>query len=232
MSAHAHTGWPRIRDDRAARESLARTLRTLVAHARNIDARLTTMRDGLAGQPRAATYDAAIITGQRSVTWCWRHECDVYLCHAVGLLCDGEPIVVADPTGETAINPDRVAHDRRQVQRHITALEQHAQALADILAGYQPRPPTDIERVASAQLGEPGCQSCARTKGATGLPRYEPVKVRATRVKGRLVQPMALCSWCYAYTLKVHRLPTTTEIAAHHQGRRIRHRDASENLPG
>jgi len=212
----------RPRDDRETIELVKITLRSLLRAARGLDERLEMMRNGLAGQPRAAHYDGDVITGGRNVTWCWLHERDVYSCHAARLLCAGESITVADPTGEAAVNGDRVARDRREIDKHVAALDAHAQALDALLSAYTARAATSDERRAAAADGQPGCQSCARTKGINDQPRYEPLKVRSSRVKGKLGSPMALCGWCYTFVLRVNRLPSTAELDAHHQGRRVR----------
>lgn len=184
--------------------------------------RMAVMRDALAGQPRGTNFDAAVVSGGRSVIWCWVHERDVAACHAARLLCDGEPIDTNDPTGETALRPDRAARDRTQLDRHVRALHRHAEAIVAVLDSYELRPPTKAERRGTAQAGQLGCQSCARTKGADDQPRYEPHAVRSTNAKGVLDRPMAMCTWCYRFTMRMGRLPSTREITAHHRGQRVR----------
>lgn len=70
----------------------------------------------------------------------------------------------------------------------------------------------------------PYCTSCARTTGADGGPRREPIRsdlIGPTDVGGRLDVPALLCSWCYGCVRDWGRPPTPTEVERHHSVGRV-----------
>src|SRR4051812_37354837 len=110
------------------------------------------MRDEMAGQPRAASYD----NSGGSHQWCWTHERDVTMCHRVDLDCTGETFTLHDPAGEAAVGDDPASADHREFMRCIQSAQRSADRATRILAKYQPRT-EDVERVAVGR-----CSDCPR----------------------------------------------------------------------
>jgi hypothetical protein len=130
---------------------------------------------------------------------------------------------VSDPTGGAAVAPDLAAVDRRQVSLHAKALARHTAALAEITERWRnPSPPRDTPRGGTPPpLGTPLCRSCSRTRGPAGTPREVRACVTNTTCGGVLPAPMALCTWCYRFTLDEGTTPTADQVEHHHQGRRV-----------
>lgn len=180
---------------------------------------LRAIRDALPGQPGAQSYDT--IGHGRSILWCDLHERELVACHRAGLDCDGETVVVNDPTGEAALEFSQAAVDLRAINRRVRAIAQQADALITIINRWSARSATDSERRATERANEPGCEVCARSD------RYTPAKVLSSDVKKNLDRPHRLCTWHHDFVLAHGRLPTTVEEAAHQAGKRVRVRMAS-----
>lgn len=204
---------PRADDDTI--ERTGDLVRAADAIRARLPARLAAMRSALAAWPRARSYGEG---GPASRMWCWTHERDPARCVEAGLWCQGEPVPgPSDPTGEVAIAPDPAHRDRRQLDRHIANAARELHLAEQILDRSEARPASSADR-----LGTPnkrGCASCARLPGpAEGTSRWEPISHPQTDVKGNLAVPMALCAWCYRWTLDTGRLPSRDELVAHHDG--------------
>lgn len=169
--------------------------------------------------PTAQRYDAPHVGGHITVT----DE-------------DGYPMAaVSDPTGEGAVRAvgaagrsGRIPAHRAELDRLVGSVANAARRIERIVAAYgPPRAPNEADRRFVAQAngaGEPGCESCARTDVASGVARWVPIDSRLrgpTDVGGRLDRPMALCVWCHDKVESWGRIPTTAEVAAHHEGRRV-----------
>ena len=134
----------------------------------------------------------------------------------------------SDPTGRAV---GQVDVPTRDLARFDFLVNQAAQALTEanvILAGYGPaRAANDADRLALTKANtrpEPGCESCARTEAAEGVPRWVPVDSRRkgpTTVGGRLPEPMELCSWCADKVGLWNRLPTVEEVELYHERGRV-----------
>jgi hypothetical protein len=130
---------------------------------------------------------------------------------------------VADPTAMAALG-----RNRSMAGSHRTELDQ-AMAEAATALGRALRlaglyPARDAHALVVLAKGEPGCESCARTTGPAGTPRYEPIHpklLHRTDVAGRLDRPLHLCRWCYDRTVLWDRLPVVAELELHHAGRRV-----------
>jgi hypothetical protein len=143
---------------------------------------------------------------------------------------------VSDPTGEAAVRrfeplgaTGRVHAHQAELDHLVGTLANAARRIEVIVAGYgPPRHSNEADRLALARQNgrsEPGCESCARTEVARGVPRWVPIDSRligATDVGGRLEHPQLLCVWCHDKVERWGRLPTPDEIDAHHSGIRVR----------
>jgi len=198
-----------------------------LAHIDNGRTVLQRIHDAQAGHPKAASYDTVgyPTEGRSRPPWCWRHERPVTLCHRDGHQCDGEAIDVTDPTGEAAIAPDPAAADLKALDSLLPRMRNQAELVAAILAKWTPRPISDAEReqLDKANNPDPGCESCARLEISEGVPRWEPPMTKTpTTVKGNLTQPRWLCWWCWRWVSSTGKLPPTTILRAHHEGKTIR----------
>ncbi len=181
---------------------------------------------------RAASYDDVIVTGGRSVIWCWTHEADVKACRHGGMDCGGEPISIGDPTGEAAIMPGRVTLSGQRIRAALQAIHN---AVPDLVAEvawltrtgetYQEARRREDERKDLAGENDARCRSCERTEVAPGVRRSEKV-YRRTDGGGVFAEPSPVCSWCYRFIFDTERLPTVEELEKHHRGEKV-HRKAS-----
>jgi hypothetical protein len=168
---------------------------TLAALRHVAPAALGRLRDHLAGQPGAASYDGpGSVSGQSH----------------------------PDPTGQAALTVDRAAADRAQLDKDLAALRNAAGAIQAMVLRYGTgRTSPTRQRRHTDRYGDPGCQSCARMTGhEPGTQRWEPVH-RTSTVSDNLTAPMALCAWCYGFVRDIGRLPNRVELTAHHQGRKV-----------
>ena len=166
--------------------------------------------DSLAGQPRARSYDES--ERPAPVPWCWDHERPVTLCHRVDLLCDGETIAAADPTGEAAVAYDQGRAHQSEVERLEAEVVAALARLDSIRAYYLPRTlPTGAERAKLATAGEPGCFFCAQAR--TWSP---PHTKTPTTVGGNLKVARLVCSGHYDLIRKhLGRAPSKQENEAY-----------------
>lgn len=121
-----------------------------------------------------------------------------------------------DPVGEAAVAPQPRDPVRAAMHQMLRALHH---AVTELARAQQltARPRHD------GADGEPGCQSCARTTRSDGTPRWEPPYTRRpSDCGGRLPEAQHLCRWCWDAVAQLGRLPTRAEVAAHHEGRRLR----------
>jgi hypothetical protein len=181
---------------------------------------------------RAASYDDVIVTGGRSVIWCWTHQREVHRCRRADLDCGGEPITIGDPTGEAATTPGRVSLARSEIEADLHAIHGRIERLV-FNAAYLTRTPEshrearrrEDERKDLAGENDARCRSCERTEVAPGVRRSEKV-YRRTDGGGVFAEPSPACSWCYRFIFDTERLPTVEELEKHHRGEKV-HRKAS-----
>lgn len=130
---------------------------------------------------------------------------------------------VSDPTAVAALGRNRsMAGSHRH--EFDQALNDASAALGRALRLAALYPSRDVHALITLAKGDPGCESCSRTTGPSGLPRWEPVRSnlsRRTAVGGRLARPVYLCRWCYDAVALWDRLPTVEELTLRHSGRRV-----------
>lgn len=181
------------------------------------------------GSPlRGASYDGVMVTGGRSVLWCWVHEREIRQCLRSDLGCSGESVTVSDPTGEAAVTPGRVHLARQQIEADLNTVHGVIERLV-FNAAYLTRTPVthaearrrEDERKDLAGQNEERCRSCERTEVAPGLRRAEPVH-RRTDGGGVYAEITPLCWWCYRFVFDAERPPTVEEVEKHHRGEKVR----------
>lgn len=152
------------------------------------------IRDAMAGQPGAQTFDGPGIDAQG----------------------------VGDPTGEAAVEPDQARKDELDLPRYIRRADAYLQLAVGLVNRYTPRPPSSIERRNVEASNEPGCESCSRIEASKGVPRWEqPYTKEPSTVTGILTEPKLLCDWCYRFVRNYGRLPYLREVRDHHDGKRV-----------
>lgn len=176
--------------------------------------RLAAMSDAMNGWPRSAW--AGEGGGRANVSFCEEHEQE--RCG-----CGGGTTYAAnsDRTGETALLKDRAANHRRELERALSSIQRQARAAFDIVQQYGSRPPTPAERaetLVKMNDRDISCWSCARTKNAQGMPRWEPARC-AVEVDGHRRE---LCRWCQDWVRETGRLPLPAELERHHSGKPVR----------
>lgn len=193
-----------------------------------VPAALSAARDEAVAM-RAASYDGVVVGGGRSEMWCEPHERDVRNCHVLGLRCTGVPVSVSDPTGEAAISSRGDGRAERVIRGHITAIEDHLDALLAEVAAVSKRAPRTREEkdAARRQLDErermaddndERCWSCARVHVAPDTPwdcgarRGQGGNLRRTDCGGVLDEARPLCKWTRRYVERWGRLPSPDEI--------------------
>lgn len=190
-------------NDAERRRKLSRVELVTSQANRHLTATLNAMRDAMAGQPGAQSYEQSRTTG-----------------HTTVLDENGNTIpAVSDPTGEAAITDDLARADEARLDTAITNLARTAEVVADIYLRWKPPSPADAAglRTAFAKLlseGEPGCEICAR------VDKWVAPHVDASDCKGNLPRPYRLCVWCWRWVLDTGRLPTRHELEQHHAGRK------------
>jgi hypothetical protein len=115
-----------------------------------------------------------------------------------------------DPTGSAATSKP----PRDEVHDNVKAAAKHLAAAVKELQHFTSRLDL-LEHRAVAPETEPACATCARAE------HWSPVH-RSSDVGGRLPQPRPLCRWCHDFVRNMDRLPTSEEVQAHHEGRRVR----------
>jgi hypothetical protein len=115
-------------------------------------------------------------------------------------------------------------HERELVAKVKSARDLINEAWA-IVASYPPAHRANAtDRRALGLSDGPYCTSCARTAGADGTARREPIRsdlIGPTDVGGRLDAPALLCSWCYGCVRDWGRPPTPAEVERHHSVGRV-----------
>jgi hypothetical protein len=174
---------------------------------------LESVIDGLAGQPRAQSYDPST---RGPVLYCETHEGDLADCPPE-LLCRGVPVDVAsDPTGDAAVGHDPCRVSERRIRQLVSRLERVADELYAELVGHQSRPANVVERKATEAANDKGaCEVCARSDV------YNPAIVTASTAKDNLPRPYRLCRWHMDFALSYGRLPNEVEDKRHHDGARV-----------
>ena len=130
---------------------------------------------------------------------------------------------ISDPTATAALRTTAAMGANHRLEFEM-ALNDARHALRRALAIAALYPARDAHALVTLAKGDPGCENCARTKGPSGAPRFElvhPKLLARTTVGGRLARPLYLCRWCYDRVILWDRLPTTAELTAHHNGRRV-----------
>lgn len=174
---------------------------------------LESVIDGLAGQPRAQSYDAS---GRTPVLYCNLHEGDLSDCPEDDL-CRGVPVdVSSDPTGDAAVNPDPCRMAEKRIKGLVARAERAMDDLYAELVKHQSRPANPVERKATEAANDKGaCEVCARSE------QYNPAIVIASTAKDNLPRPYRLCRWHLDFCLSYGRLPTEQEEKRHHDGARV-----------
>lgn len=133
-----------------------------------------------------------------------------------------------DATFAQVNQTDPAVKDEADLVRLVRLVSTSTQALWEIVGRYPPAHlPNDADRLALGRTNakpDPGCESCVRTTGVAGAPRWEPPRsdlANPTTCGGRLETAMWLCDWCYGCVAKWGRIPTLKEVERHHRGERV-----------
>lgn len=190
-------------------EVLAEAVELLDRSQSVLVARLADMTDAMNGHPKSGALDS--VGGRGKTTFCEQHGRERCECGR------GTPFAnLSDPTGESAVVPDRAAADRRELERAIVSIGRQAELVARILARYTPRPATDRERseTLAANERDVSCWSCARDRS-----HWAPAS-RSAEVAGERRQ---LCWWCFDWMRKGTGVPPTLEqVREYHDKGRVR----------
>jgi hypothetical protein len=123
------------------------------------------------------------------------------------------------------LRPDQAAADERDLDRALKAASTEIAKAWAIIGRYPvPARVSERQRRDLGLVADPGCESCARTKGPAGGNRWvapHPNLRRPTTVGGRLPAPIILCRWCYECVRNWGRLPLPAEIDLYHQVGRV-----------
>lgn len=173
--------------------------------------------------PNGHAYD--LIGGGRSEVWCWTHERPVTACHAADQKCDGEAIIVSDPTGEAALHPDDASATLAEVSGGLVEVQR---ILDRVLRKVEMATSAggDLRSLGDDTKAEPGCESCARIDGPRGGKWWNPPHGGRTTLDGALPHPMLLCKTCRRDVLNpdVKRLPSKPELEKRRDGKRVMRR--------
>lgn len=132
---------------------------------------------------------------------------------------------ISDPTGEAAVNglcsAARQAEDK--IDAEVNALVRAARKLADEISRYAIEMPLKARELQALVLAaDPGCEIVARIPRPDGTGCYwEETYIEATDVGGVLPRPYRLGTWAQRFVRDHKRLPTTAEVTAHCEGRRV-----------
>lgn len=164
-----------------------------------------TMRDAMAGQPGAQSFEQSRTTGHTTVV------------DELGIPMPS----ISDPTGEAAIlratGRDRAAFEHSEFSRRLIRIMRDVEWLYQCETRWHVRSATEKERRETASRNEPGCESCATIDVVPGVKRWEPI--RCTIMVGE--RKVAVCRWCQDVYARKDRLPTRDELLAHHAGKRV-----------
>jgi hypothetical protein len=123
------------------------------------------------------------------------------------------------------MKPDQAVADERDLDKALKAAAVELTKATVILNRYPtPKRVSARQRRDLGLVTEPGCESCARTEGPAGGPRWvapHPKIRRPSTVGGRLPVAMLLCRWCWECVSRWGRLPTTEEIELYHRTGRV-----------
>lgn len=136
---------------------------------------------------------------------------------------------ISDPTGTAAGRPDQPAHDLHNVDRDLATVMRALDRIDRTLANYDPpRAANEADRLALARANtrpDPHCEHCATIQEPHGdTPWLVPPDHRRkgpTSVAGRLDPPMTLCAWCADFVGRQNTLPSTDQLEARRDGRRV-----------
>jgi hypothetical protein len=130
-----------------------------------------------------------------------------------------------DGTFAAANHTDVAVHDEADLDRRLRLIAREVNGCWEILARYPvPHRGSAVDKAGVVRDNDPGCQNCAQTTTADGNQRWEPPRpdgVKPSTVKGRLPEPMLLCTWCYDRVRAWDRLPTKREVERHHRGSQV-----------
>ena len=134
---------------------------------------------------------------------------------------EGPAATMRHDTVYAGMRPDQAVTDERDLDRALKAAAVELTKATAILHRYPV--PTRVSQRHRRDLGlvqEPGCESCARTTGPAGGPRWVAPRSdirRPTTVGDRLPVPMLLCVWCYGCVRRWERLPRIEELELYHR---------------
>lgn len=172
-----------------------------------LDDVLHRLRDGMAGQPKAQSYDSPRVNGHTTVT------------DENG---DSMPSV-SDPTGDAAIEmalgKDVATAQHKRISKLIHTIAHAAYDLHTECSAVQRRGPTAKERAETDgdnETAKGACEVCQRSEV------YAPAIVAASNAKGNLPRFYRLCRWHLDFALSYGRLPNDIEEKRHHDGGRVR----------
>ena len=116
-----------------------------------------------------------------------------------------------------ALTPDPTDHDRRLMDTLLHRLARDAHALANLVAAWTPRPPSERDKAEVSHRNDTTCEHCTRwRKPGNAAP------IRATGdVSGNLADPLALCDWCYRFVRRTGRTPSKGEVERNDDGLRV-----------
>lgn len=207
-----------------AREEWRKVLRGLRQRDKDRKPVVARIRDAMAGQPGAQSYDRPRTSGGNTEVWCFTHN-GRPPCGETG--CDVEVIPSrTDPTGNAAIEQDNAADDLARLRKALTeggrllrsgrwpaAWTEASKALA-IIAAYSPQAPSSIARRDTAAANIEQCKPCAAILNSQrDAPHFSPPSQRCaqpTTVGGLLTEPEILCD-SHLKHLKDHGQPMTRE---------------------
>ncbi len=174
------------------RATADRSASTMKDIATVLPERLAAILDRMAGQPGAAGSDGVRVSSSE----------------------------IGDPTGKAAIKADRARENLQLLARSLGQVDQLLDGIVRLLAAYQPREASSIERAATDRKNMPTCASCARLR-TRGRARQEPAADEARNPGGVLSEAMRLCDWCDGFVGQVGHLPSVAQLERHHTGGKV-----------
>jgi len=196
-------------DDQDRVDRMADAITEMGKLHRRLPAILSMMRDCQLGVPGGG--------GDGPVwNWCKEHERSTRECDALGLLCEGEPDVRSDPTGNAGVGFDHAARDYRDALRLADLVTSTARRLSILAAGY----PTDQVILDAPEpddlIGTKYCRACYKdNKDLT-----EVTLRKSGKAAGRPYFA-GLCKWCGDRAADIGGDPPVWMVAMHHRGDRV-----------
>ena len=189
---------------------------------------LDRMRDGKTGQPKSARYDGDSESAPAREPRCTcGHTADDHnramdVCDGDGDYCrclyyepDSVRGLNSDPTGTTALIPDKANADLKRLDKLQRAARINLDEQLAILAKYgQARPASDADRAQLEKANirpEPGCSNCGK------YGHWQPVDPR--------VPKRAVCGWCLSWERDTGDLPGKRECDLHADDKNVRRPD-------